>query len=220
MLRLVTLMLHLELVRLVLTVLGLTSISSASKSRTGLHTVAIGTHGDTEAQSGLRPGTGSSTSTATPITNYHRVQDFLHRMYEDVTNSSQSTVLQLACALFVQNGTKLSPAFAQYVSSSVNSSLQQANFSEPNRTRTQISQWVHSQSGGEITDVMSCDLIGSTLTQIAMVNTVFFKSTWQKQFLFTDSEPALHHRRRIHLKSTKQLKSTSVNYLELNSTLY
>ncbi|MGH0117480.1 UNVERIFIED_CONTAM: hypothetical protein FKN15_078174 [Acipenser sinensis] len=149
-------------------------------------------------------------------------------MYEDVTNSSQSTVLQLACALFVLNGTKLSSAFAQYVSSWVNSSLQQANFSEPNRTRTQISQWVHSQSGvkhvlgiqckyhraldgfnrqqkssrGSIeVKSLSCDPIGSTLTQIAMVNTVFFKSTWQKQFLFTDSEPALHHRRRIHLKS-------------------
>ncbi|KAK1167747.1 putative serpin E3 isoform X2 [Acipenser oxyrinchus oxyrinchus] len=120
--------------------------------------------------------------------NDHRVQEFLHRMYEDVTNSSQSTVLQLACALFVQNGTKLSPAFAQYVSSWVNSSLQQANFSEPNRTRTQISQWVHSQSGGEITDVMSCDLIGSTLTQIAMVNIVFFKSTWQKEFLITETQ--------------------------------
>ncbi|XP_041116109.1 probable serpin E3 [Polyodon spathula] len=119
--------------------------------------------------------------------NDHRVQDFLHRMYEDVTNSSRSTVLQLACALFVQNATKLSPAFAQYVSSWVNSSLQQANFSEPNLTRTQISQWVHSQSGGEITDVMSCDLISSTLTQIAVVNTVFFKSTWQKQFLFTET---------------------------------
>uniref|UniRef100_A0A8C3SEF0 Serpin domain-containing protein n=1 Tax=Chelydra serpentina TaxID=8475 RepID=A0A8C3SEF0_CHESE len=106
-----------------------------------------------------------------------KVQDFLHTGYEEVTNSSQGPVVQLACALFVQAGVQLSPDFIEHTALWANSSLQKINFSEPNSTAAQINEWVTSNIE-----------VGSPLTQMAVVSTMYFKSMWQKKFSFTDTQ--------------------------------
>ncbi|EMP28033.1 Serpin E3 [Chelonia mydas] len=78
-----------------------------------------------------------------------KVQDFLHTGYEEVTNSSQGPVVQLACALFVQAGVHLSPDFIEHSALWANSSLQKINFSEPNSTAAQINEWVTSNTEGQ-----------------------------------------------------------------------
>uniref|UniRef100_A0A8D0GLE7 Serpin family E member 3 n=1 Tax=Sphenodon punctatus TaxID=8508 RepID=A0A8D0GLE7_SPHPU len=106
--------------------------------------------------------------------------DPLRKKITQVTNSSQGTVVQLACALFVQAGVPLSPCFIQHVTLWANSILQQANFSEPNRTAAQIDAWVTSNIGAPG---------GGGSPAMAVVSTMYFKSIWQRQFSFTDTQP-------------------------------
>ncbi|TFK07553.1 Serpin E3 [Platysternon megacephalum] len=117
-----------------------------------------------------------------------KVQDFLHTGYEEVTNSSQGPVVQLACALFVQAGVHLSPDFIEHSALWANSSLQKINFSEPNSTAAQINEWVTGNIEGGEADCIHLDTVGSPLTQMAVVSTMYFKSMWQKKFSFTDTQ--------------------------------
>ncbi|XP_064501852.1 serpin E3 isoform X3 [Pseudopipra pipra] len=76
-------------------------------------------------------------------------QDFLRTVYEGVTDSSQGTVVQLACSFFVDAGTQLSPHFTAHAARWANSSLQQTNFTDPNRTTAQIQEWITSNLAGQ-----------------------------------------------------------------------
>ncbi|XP_066563663.1 putative serpin E3 [Amia ocellicauda] len=117
-----------------------------------------------------------------------KVQDFLLRMQRDAANSNHHARLQLASALFVQSGLQLSPAFAQHAAAWANSTVQQANFNQPNQTRAQINHWVSTHSAGEIRDLLLCDLSGWGARQMALVSTMAFRGTWRKQFLFTETQ--------------------------------
>ncbi|NXI70801.1 SERP3 protein, partial [Anseranas semipalmata] len=116
------------------------------------------------------------------------VQDFLHMVYDGAANSCQGTVVQLTCSFFVHSGVQLSPCFAARAARWANGSLQQTNFTDPNQTAAQIQEWISSNLGDG--DVHGLPLEGavSPLSQVAVVSTMYFKSTWLKKFSFTDTQ--------------------------------
>ncbi|XP_021382269.2 serpin E3 isoform X2 [Lonchura striata] len=75
------------------------------------------------------------------------VQDFMHTGDEAVTDSSQGTVVQLGCSLFVDAGVQLSPDFAERAASWANSSLLQTNLTNPNTTH--IQEWITTDLAGQ-----------------------------------------------------------------------
>ncbi|NWW97670.1 SERP3 protein, partial [Caloenas nicobarica] len=116
------------------------------------------------------------------------VRDFLQALYEGVSDCSQGTVLQLACSFFVDAGVQLSPRFAARAARWANSSLQQTNFTDPNRTAAQIREWITSHLGDGDVRGVPLESAGSPLSQVALVATMYFKSTWQKKFSFMDTQ--------------------------------
>ncbi|KAM6099390.1 serpin E3 isoform 1-T3 [Theristicus caerulescens] len=138
------------------------------------------------------------------------VQDFLRAVYEGATDSSQGTVVQLACSFFVDAGVQLSPHFTAHVAHWANSSLQQTNFTDPRRTAAQIQEWVTGNLGDlafrpervgrhvppslplfladEDLRGMPLESAASPLSQVSLVSTMYFKSMWQKKFSFMDTQ--------------------------------
>ncbi|NXS54231.1 SERP3 protein, partial [Brachypteracias leptosomus] len=114
--------------------------------------------------------------------------DFLHMVYEGVTDSSQGTVVQLACSFFTDADMQLSPIFAAHVARWANSSLQQTNFTNPNRTTARIQEWITSNLGDGDMDGIPLESTGSPLSRVTLVSTMYFKSTWQKKFSFMDTQ--------------------------------
>ncbi|NXL94208.1 SERP3 protein, partial [Alectura lathami] len=116
------------------------------------------------------------------------VQDLLHAVYEGAANSGQGTMVQLACSLFVHTGVQLSPRFAARAAHWANSSLQRADFTDPNRTAAQVQEWITSNlAGGDLHGVPLEGAV-SPLSRVAVVSTMNFKSTWLKKFSFTDTQ--------------------------------
>uniref|UniRef100_A0A8B9I3A9 Serpin family E member 3 n=1 Tax=Anser brachyrhynchus TaxID=132585 RepID=A0A8B9I3A9_9AVES len=101
------------------------------------------------------------------------VQDFLHAVHEGAANSGQGTVVQLACSFFVPTGVMLSPHFAARAAHWANSSLQQTDFTDPNRTTAQMQEWIST---------------ASPLSRVTVVSTMYFKSVWLKKFSFMDTQ--------------------------------
>uniref|UniRef100_A0A8C4TV58 Serpin family E member 3 n=1 Tax=Falco tinnunculus TaxID=100819 RepID=A0A8C4TV58_FALTI len=119
------------------------------------------------------------------------VQDFLHAVYEGVSDSSQGTVVQLACSFFVDASVQLLPHFTAHAARWANSSLQQTNFTDPNRTAAQIQEWITAGQEGPITArglAGQGSAGGQQLHCVALVSTMYFKSTWQKKFSFLDTQ--------------------------------
>ncbi|KFP68522.1 Serpin E3, partial [Cariama cristata] len=116
------------------------------------------------------------------------VQDFLHAMYEGATDSSQGTEVQLTCSFFVDVGVQLSPVFAARAVRWANSSLQQTNFTDPNRTAAQIQEWITRNLGDGDMRGMLLESPGSPPSQVTLVSIMYFKSTWQKKFSFMDTQ--------------------------------
>ncbi|NXK72947.1 SERP3 protein, partial [Amazona guildingii] len=116
------------------------------------------------------------------------VQEFLHAMYKGVTDSSQGMVVQLACSFFVDTRVQLSPHFVARAMHWANSSLQQTNFTDPNRTTAQIQDSITGNLGDGNVCSMRMESAGSPLSQVALVSTMYFKSMWQKKFSFMDTQ--------------------------------
>ncbi|XP_017171543.1 serpin E3 isoform X1 [Mus musculus] len=111
-----------------------------------------------------------------------RVKEFLHAVYTTRHNSSQGVGMELACTLFMQTGTSLSPCFVEQVSRWANSSLEAADFSEPNSTTTEASKVTSRQSTGEGPDSPLWGRADALSTQLSIMSTMTFQSTWQKRF--------------------------------------
>ncbi|NXT56461.1 SERP3 protein, partial [Pluvianellus socialis] len=114
--------------------------------------------------------------------------DFLHVAYKGATDSSPGTVVELACSFFVDARVQLSPRFAARAARWANGSLQQTNFTDPNRTAAQIQEWITGNLGGGDVRGMPLESAGSPLSQVTLVSTMYFKSTWQKKFSFMDTQ--------------------------------
>ncbi|XP_061081727.1 probable serpin E3 [Conger conger] len=128
-----------------------------------------------------------------------RMQDFLQQVQGDPSNSTQAVRVQLACALFVQSGMQLSQEFTQHASAWANSSVVRTNFSQPNHTRGQVEQWVRSHGNvGDVPALLRGEELAGLVeeqgepsgwgqTQMALVSSVAFRGTWQRQFLFAET---------------------------------
>ncbi|NWU66811.1 SERP3 protein, partial [Pterocles burchelli] len=114
--------------------------------------------------------------------------DFLHMVYEGATDSRQGTVVQLACSFFVDASVQLSPIFTALAVRWANSSLQQTNFTDLNRTAAQMQEWITSSLGDGDMRGMPLESAASPLSQVTLVSTMYFKSTWQNKFSFMDTQ--------------------------------
>ncbi|KFP27695.1 Serpin E3, partial [Colius striatus] len=105
-----------------------------------------------------------------------------------MTDSSRGRLVQLACSFFVDAGVELSPVFAAHAARWANSSLQQTNHTDPNRTTAQRWEWPAAALGdGDMRDMLS-ESTQLPLSQVTLVSTMYFKSTWQKKFSFMDTQ--------------------------------
>ncbi|NXU57054.1 SERP3 protein, partial [Turnix velox] len=104
------------------------------------------------------------------------------------SDPSQGTVVQLACSVLVDTRVQLSPHFTAHAAHWANSSLLQTNFTHPNRTTAHVQEWSTGNLRGGDVQALPLESAGSALSQVALVSTMYFKSTWQKKFSFMDTQ--------------------------------
>ncbi|NXU40652.1 SERP3 protein, partial [Drymodes brunneopygia] len=112
--------------------------------------------------------------------------DFLRMADDAVTDSSQGTEVQLGCSLFVDMGVQLLPEFAEHATRWANSSLLQTNLTDPNTTHTQ--EWITTDLADGDVHGITLENAGSSLSQVTLVSSLYFRSMWQKKFSFMDTQ--------------------------------
>ncbi|KAI4538721.1 hypothetical protein MG293_010988 [Ovis ammon polii] len=141
-------------------------------------------------QFGARGNTGRQLAQALGYTVHDpKVREWLRAVYAVLPSTSPGAKLELACILYVQTGTPLTPCFVEQVSRWANSSLELANLREPNSTAMLANGWGPRQTTGD-GPVGSASGSGGGVesAQLVLVSTMSFQSAWRHQFSFSDTQ--------------------------------
>ncbi|XP_013835947.1 LOW QUALITY PROTEIN: serpin E3 [Sus scrofa] len=125
-----------------------------------------------------------------------RVREWLRAVYATLPSASPGAKLELACTLYVQEGTPLAPCFVEQVSRWANSSLEPANLREPKGTTLLANGWASGPTAGEgrggSTWTRSSggggDGGGSASAQLVLLSTMTFQSAWRQRFSSSDTQ--------------------------------
>uniref|UniRef100_A0A4W2DM68 Serpin domain-containing protein n=1 Tax=Bos indicus x Bos taurus TaxID=30522 RepID=A0A4W2DM68_BOBOX len=135
-------------------------------------------------QFGARGNTGRQLAQALGYTVHDpKVREWLQTVYAVLPSTNPGAKLELACTLYVQTGTPLAPCFVEQVSRWANSSLELANFREPNSTAMLANGWGPRQTAGDEPVGSAWERGGGAESaQLVLVSTVSFQSAWRHQF--------------------------------------
>ncbi|XP_045884124.1 serpin E3 [Meles meles] len=118
-----------------------------------------------------------------------RVKEILRTAYTTLPTSGQGTRMELACTLFVQAGTPVSPCFVEQISRWANSSVEPVHLSESSGTGMQAKEWASRKIAGDDPGGPTWEHGGGAgLAQLALVSTMSFQSTWRQRFSSRDTQ--------------------------------
>ncbi|XP_060792699.1 probable serpin E3 [Neoarius graeffei] len=142
-----------------------------------LRLLQLGARGNTLAQ--LERTTGYDT-------NEPSIQEAVSQTRCNLYNSSQGAWLQFSNTLLIQSGIQLQPEFTQNAMQWCNSSLISVNLSLPNHTQVRFQQAPTIRDEAKKEEMEASWL--ATVPHMALLSSVEFHGTWQKQFLFRGTQ--------------------------------
>ncbi|XP_066103208.1 serpin B10 [Saccopteryx bilineata] len=115
------------------------------------------------------------------------IQSDFRALISEINNPSNAYVLKTANGIY---GEKTYPFLIKYLEDMktyFGIEPQSVNFLEhSDQIRKEINSWVESQTEGKIMDLLPADAVDST-TRMVLVNALYFKGTWEHQFLVQDT---------------------------------
>jgi len=90
--------------------------------------------------------------------------------------------LETANAIWVRQGDRLRPEFAEAAASFYDSACSELDFAEvPAQAVQSINAWVESKTAGKIKDLVNLQLI-TTATRLVLTSAIYFKGRWASEF--------------------------------------
>lgn len=107
---------------------------------------------------------------------------FIADMYSNYLNSTlNNPFLNIANAIFVQEGVIVSDEFKELATHKFDSSAQTVNFAETKEAADKINDWVYHKTHGLIYDPISSDSFDAQ-TKMVLMNALSFKADWEIPF--------------------------------------
>eukprot|EP01135_Chromosphaera_perkinsii_P002445 Nk52_evm51s223 gene=Nk52_evmTU51s223 len=136
---------------------------------------------------------------------------------------SRGYVLKSANALYAQKDFPLLDAFVSACEKSFGAPVEAVNFGDNQATAALINKWVEQQTESRIKDLISPSMLNA-LTRVVLVNAVYFKGLWDRQFnpQFTEKEPfhvsdsqvvdceMMHMKAKFHAGPLKDIKANGL----------
>ncbi|KAL1768705.1 plasminogen activator inhibitor 1 [Sigmodon hispidus] len=113
----------------------------------------------------------------------------LRQLSKELMRSQDKNEISTADAIFVQRDLKLVQGFMPHFFKHFRTTVKQVNFSEVERARFIINDWVEKHTKGMISDLLAEGAVNE-LTRLVLVNALYFNGQWKTPF----SEARTHHR--------------------------
>ncbi len=134
---------------------------------------------------GARDGTANEMRSVLHLPGEHeQVASSFEQLRKSVfTGQAEAVKLLLANRLYAQTGLTLKPEFTQGLNDHYGAPLEQLDFSNQSEaSRQHINDWVSSQTQDRIKDLIPKGVLSSS-TSLVLVNAIYFKAPWLKQFV-------------------------------------
>ncbi|MEE6501215.1 hypothetical protein FKM82_004105 [Ascaphus truei] len=98
-----------------------------------------------------------------------------------MTAKERHYALDIANALYLQNGFHISDKFVQLMKKYFKAEVENVDFSQGSTVANRINMWVENHTNNRIQDLFSSEDFNE-LTKLVLVNAVYFKGNWKSQF--------------------------------------
>ncbi|XP_054883740.1 glia-derived nexin [Poeciliopsis prolifica] len=106
----------------------------------------------------------------------------LKKLHKNLTSKSNQDLVQIANAMFSQNGFPMEKTFMATNKANFQCESRNLDFSNPTAAADYINQWVSNKTKGHITNLIKPDMLDSTLTRLVALNSIYFKGSWKSGF--------------------------------------
>ncbi|XP_021919211.1 leukocyte elastase inhibitor-like isoform X4 [Zootermopsis nevadensis] len=128
--------------------------------------------------------------------------------------STGSLTLEIANKIFSQSGFEILSEYKAIAKDSFLSGAEELDFSDSEPSRNIINSWVEKETRNKIRDLIPSGLLDET-TRLVLVNAVYFKGLWEKQFSADKTKPDKFH---LNSRENKEIpmmhKTANFGYLE------
>ncbi|NIG58972.1 plasminogen activator inhibitor 1 [Pontoporia blainvillei] len=141
----------------------------------------------------------------------------LHRLYKELMGPWNKDEISTADAIFVQRDLKLVKGFMPHFFRLFRTTVKQVDFSEIERARFIVNDWVKRHTKGMISDLLGEGAVDQ-LTRLVLVNALYFNGQWKMPFLESSTHHRLFHKSDGSTVSVPMMAQTNkFNYTEFTS---
>ncbi|KAM3932421.1 glia-derived nexin [Leptodactylus fuscus] len=110
------------------------------------------------------------------------VGKILKRINRAIVAKKNKDIVSTANAVFANSGFKMEEPFVSKNKEVFHSQVRSADFQDKNTAASMINQWVKNETKGMIDNLISPELLDSSLTRLVVVNALYFKGLWKSRF--------------------------------------
>ncbi|KAJ8798800.1 hypothetical protein J1605_016603 [Eschrichtius robustus] len=141
----------------------------------------------------------------------------LRRLYKELMGPWNKDEISTADAIFVQRDLKLVQGFMPHFFRLLRTTVKQVDFSEIERARFIVNDWVKRHTKGMISDLLGEGAVDQ-LTRLVLVNALYFNGQWKMPFLESSTHHRLFHKSDGSTVSVPMMAQTNkFNYTEFTT---
>ncbi|XP_066455060.1 glia-derived nexin [Eleutherodactylus coqui] len=110
------------------------------------------------------------------------VGKILKRINRAIVAKKNKDIVNTANAVFANSGFKMEEAFVSKNKEVFHSQVRSVDFQDRNTAASMINQWVKNETKGMIDNLISPELLDSSMTRLIVINALYFKGLWKSQF--------------------------------------
>ncbi|KAG9494287.1 hypothetical protein GDO78_001902 [Eleutherodactylus coqui] len=110
------------------------------------------------------------------------VGKILKKINKDIKAKKNKDLVNTANAVFANSGFKMEEAFVSKNKEVFHSQVRSVDFQDRNTAASMINQWVKNETKGMIDNLISPELLDSSMTRLIVINALYFKGLWKSQF--------------------------------------
>ncbi|KAM8953428.1 glia-derived nexin [Pelodytes ibericus] len=158
--------------------------------------VVMSPHGIASVLGMLQLGTdGKTKKQLTTAMRYkvNEVSKILKKINKVIVAKKNKDIVTTANGVFVNSGFKIEPSFESKNKDVFHSQVRSIDFQEKNAAASTINQWVKNETKGLIEELISPELLDSSLTRLVLVNALYFKGLWKSRFQHENTKKRTFH---------------------------
>ncbi|XP_053314776.1 glia-derived nexin [Spea bombifrons] len=123
----------------------------------------------------------------------NEVGKILKKINKVIVAKKNKDIVTTANGVFANSGLKFEPYFESKNREVFHSQVKSVDFQEKDTAASTINQWVKNETKGMIEDLISPELLDSSLTRMVLVNALYFKGLWKSRFQHENTKKRTFH---------------------------